>query len=88
MLSVNYIAQFLDCNQIVIEKYKYDKINDFEKKIVTKDEYYKNLNIEIEEKITERFQVIKPVVEKYNFIKSINQTKIIPFFELIELIKN
>ena len=35
MLSVNYIAQFLDCNQIVIEKYKYDKINDFEKKIVT-----------------------------------------------------
>jgi hypothetical protein len=63
-------------------------LHNFEKKIVTKEDYYKNLNIEIEEKITERFQVIKPVVEKYDFIKTINQVKIIPFFKLIELIKN
>lgn len=63
-------------------------LHNFEKKTVTKDEYYKNLNIEIEEKIIERYQFIKPIVEKYDFINSVNQVKIIPFFELIKLIKN
>jgi len=45
MLSVNYIAQFLDCNQSVIEKNKYDKINDFERKIITisKPKFYNPL---------------------------------------------
>jgi hypothetical protein len=76
--------------KIIIEKINFNLnlLHNFEKKMITMEEYYKNLNIEIEEKITERFQVVKPIVEKYDFIKSINQTKIIPFFELIELIKN
>jgi hypothetical protein len=76
--------------QIILDKVNTNLhlLHSFEKKMVTMDEYYKNLNIEIEEKITERFQVVKPIVGKYDFIKSINQIKIIPFFELIKLIKN
>lgn len=93
----DYLPLYTVYNSLTQEKKTkiMDKINanlnllhSFEKKSVTKDEYCKDLNIEIEEKITERFQTIKQVVEKYNYIQTINQIKIIPFFDLIRLIKN
>jgi len=63
-------------------------LHSFTEKEVSKDKYLKDLYNEIDIKILDRYKIVKPILEKYNFIKTVNNVKIIPFFETIKLIKN
>ena len=64
-----------------------EKLHKCQKKTITQDEYYSNLNLEIYSKIIERYSMIQPIINKYYFIKKVNNIEIIPFFQLIEKIK-
>lgn len=55
--------------------------------LVTKDEYYKHLDIEINMKLLQRYEVIKSLVQKYDYIKTVNNIKIINFHTLVDLIQ-
>ena len=63
------------------------KLHDSNKIYVTKDEYYKHLNIEINMKLLQRYEVIMPFVQKYDYIKKVNNIEIIPFHKLVDLIQ-
>jgi hypothetical protein len=80
--TLNKTQILLKINQILLS------LHSFEKKHVTKEIYYFHLNIEIQTKITDRIQLINPIIEKYNYIKTINNKPIIPFQILISQIRN
>lgn len=76
-------------NKIMV--YIYDnlsKLHEFVNIKVTKDEYLKHLNIEIEDKLLERYKTIDFIIQEYSYIKYVNNIKIIPFYELVKLIKS
>lgn len=62
-------------------------LHSFTKKYVTKETYYFHLNLEIETKIIDRAHNILPIIEKYNYIKTVNNIHLIPFEILIAKIK-
>jgi hypothetical protein len=62
-------------------------LHDSNKIMVNKDEYYKNLNIEINMKLLQRYEVIKSLVQNYDYIKTVNMIEIIPFHKLVDLIQ-
>lgn len=75
-------------NKIMIKINDYLKnLHDSDKIMVNKDEYYKNLNIEINMKLLQRYEVIKSLVQNYDYIKTVNMIKIIPFHKLLDLIQ-
>lgn len=75
-------------NEIMIKITKYLKIlHDSNKIFVSKDEYYKHLNIEINMKLLQRYEVIKSLLQKYDYIKTVNMIEIIPFHKLVHLIE-
>jgi len=75
-------------NEIMMKIDEYLKnLHDSNKIFVSKDEYYKHLNIEINLKLLQRYQVIKSLVQKYDYIKTVNMIEIIPFHKLVDLIQ-
>jgi len=75
-------------NEIMIKITDYLKnLHNSNKILVTKDEYYKHLNIEINMKLLQRYEVIKSLVQKYDYIKTVNLIEIIPFHKLVGLIQ-
>lgn len=75
-------------NEIIIKITKYLKmLHDSNKILVTKDEYYKHLNIEINVKLLQRYEVIESLIQKYHYIKTVNMIEIIPFHKLVDLIQ-
>lgn len=65
-----------------------NKLHSFEKIKVSKKVYFTNLMNEIENKLLERYDNIKHIISKYDFIKKINNKLIINFYVLISMIKN
>jgi hypothetical protein len=63
-----------------------EELHNYNKLLITKEKYLEDLNIEIYEKINERFNKIKSLTDKYNFIKTINNIPFIQFNDLLELI--
>lgn len=63
-----------------------NNLHNSSKKYILKDEYYLNLKIEIEEKTQNRFNTIKNIIKKYDFIKKVNNIEIIPFEQLLLMI--
>jgi len=58
------------------------------KKNISKEEYFNHLKIEIEDKIKNRFEKMKDIINKYNFIKKVNNIEILSFdLILLELNK-
>jgi len=75
-------------NEIIIKiTKKLKNLHDSNKIFVSKDEYYKHLNIEINSKLLQRYEVIKSLVQKYDYIKTVNMIEIIPFHKLVDLIQ-
>jgi len=75
-------------NEIMMKIDEYLKnLHDSNKIFVSKDEYYKHLNIEINMKLLQRYEVIKSLVQKYDYIKTVNNIEIIPFHKLVDLIQ-
>lgn len=75
-------------NKIMIKINDYLKnLHDSDKILVNKDEYYKHLNIEINMKLLHRYEVIKSLVQNYDYIKTVNMIEIIPFHKLVDLIQ-
>jgi hypothetical protein len=75
-------------NEIMIKIIHYLKnLHDSNKIFVSKDEYYKDLNMEINMKLLQRYEVMKSLVQKYDYIKSVNMVEIIPFHKLVDLIQ-
>jgi len=62
-------------------------LHSFTKKYVTREIYIHHLKIEIETKIMDRIHIINPLIEKYGYIKTINNKQIIPFEILMEKLK-
>lgn len=69
-------------------KSKLNILHSFHKKQVSKEEYYNNLTIEIETKIIERYDKIKDIVNKYNYITTVNGIEILSFNKLLYLINS
>jgi hypothetical protein len=65
-----------------------NNLHQFDKKIISKEEYLNYLNIEIQQKIIERYVSIKHIIDKYSNIKKINNINIIEYNELHLLISN
>jgi hypothetical protein len=101
--KTEYIMSFLEDYQPLYKIYKSLKNNktimnkisknlsnlhSFEKVIIDKYTYIRYINIEIYEKLIDRYSTIKPIIEKYSYIKTVNNVEILPFFKLIELIKS
>lgn len=75
-------------NEIMVQITQYLKnLHDSKKLFVTKDEYYKHLNIEINVKLLQRYEVIKQIIQNYDYIKKVNNIEIIPFHKLVDLIQ-
>jgi len=75
-------------NEIMIKITDYLKnLHNSNKIFVSKDEYYKHLDIEINMKLLQRYEVIKSLVQKYDYIKTVNMIEIIPFHKLVDLIQ-
>uniref|UniRef100_A0A6C0BXI7 Aminoglycoside phosphotransferase domain-containing protein n=1 Tax=viral metagenome TaxID=1070528 RepID=A0A6C0BXI7_9ZZZZ len=75
-------------NEIIIKITQYLKnLHDSNKILITKDEYYKHLNIEINIKLLQRYEVIKSLLQNYDYIKKVNNVEIIPFHTLVDLIQ-
>jgi thiamine kinase-like enzyme len=90
----NYVSLYKIINNENFQRYmikiksKLDILHSFHKKYISKEEYYNNLNIEIEKKIIERYDKIKNIVNKYNHITVVNGIEIIQFDKLLYLINN
>jgi hypothetical protein len=84
----NSFSEFKKQNILTRIKDNLDNLHQFDKKIISKEEYFNYLNIEIKQKINERYMSIKHIIDKYSFIKKINNTIIIDFSDLHELITN
>ncbi len=75
-------------NEIMMKITQYLKnLHDSNKILINKDEYYKHLNIEINSKLLQRYEVIKSLVQKYDYIKTVNNIEIINFHKLVDLIQ-
>ena len=74
--------------EIMIKIIDYLKnLHNSNKILVTKDEYYKHLNIEINLKLLDRYKIIESLLQKYHYIKTVNMIEIIPFHTLVDLIQ-
>jgi thiamine kinase-like enzyme len=83
------IFKNLDTNKIITKINKQlIYLHSFTKKYVTKEIYIYHLKIEIETKIMDRIRIINPIIQKYNYIKTINNKQIIPFEILMEKLKS
>jgi hypothetical protein len=84
------IYHSLKSQNLIVNKVKLllKNLHEHTKKIVTKEEYYSSLEMEIYTKIIERYTIIQPIISKYSHIKKINGIEIIPFLHLVDLIKN
>jgi hypothetical protein len=79
----NLIDNSRKCELVNKIKQDLNNLHNSSKKYISKDEYYLNLKIEIEEKIQNRFNSIKNIIEKYGFIKKVNNIEIISFEEIL-----
>lgn len=73
----------------ITDKIKQNLLNlhSFTKKTVTQYEYKFHLKIEIETKIIDRIQSIQHIIQKYNYVKTVNNKPILPFETLMDKIK-
>ena len=53
---------------------------------ISKDDFFLNLKIEIEEKIIMRYNKIKDIIKKYDYIKKVNNIKILDFYKILYII--
>lgn len=60
-----------------------DKLHNSTKIYLSKEEFIENINFEINDKILERFNLIKNIISKYNFIKKVNNIEILSFEEIL-----
>jgi hypothetical protein len=76
-------------NKLITEiRQNLKELHNSSKKIISKDEYYFNLKIEIYEKIHNRYNLIKDIVKKYDFIKTVNNIEILSFEKILSEINN
>lgn len=66
-----------------------DILHNSSKIYLSKQEFIDNVNYEIEDKILERYNLIKNIISKYNYIKKVNNIEILTFEQILfELNKN
>ena len=63
-----------------------DNLHNSIKREVSKDYFIEQLNLEIDHKIKSRYSLIKDKLSKYDYIKYVNDVKILPFYELLDMI--
>lgn len=69
-------------------KNKLGILHSFDKIITTRENYIKNVLIETKNKLYERYEIIKPIVYKYNYINSVNDIYIYDFNYIVETINS
>lgn len=79
----NKLEDFKKNNLLNKIKENLNKLHNSSKKNIQKEEYYKNLKIEIEEKTQNRYNSIKDILKKYDFIKKVNNIKILSFEKIL-----
>lgn len=65
-------------------KNKLANLHSFDKIITTYENYVKNVQIETKQKIYERYEIIKPIVNQYHYIKRVNGTVIYDFNYIVD----
>ena len=84
----NKLEDFKKNNLLNKIKENLNELHNSSKKIIQKEEYYKNLKIEIEEKTQTRYNSIKHILKKYDFIKKVNNIEILSFEKILSEINN
>ena len=84
----NKLEDFKKNNLLNKIKENLNELHNSSKKSIQKEEYYKNLKIEIEEKTQTRYNSIKHILKKYDFIKKVNNIEILSFEKILSEINN